>query len=112
MRCCTLGRLTGSDPLAGLLSTPQAVVSERHQPIRQYREGLLAWFTDSAPYPDGSVLVVMALTKSPSMADDRVVMANRTAPRQKFQWNYPGSMLSFASASPIKRITAGVKVRR
>jgi hypothetical protein len=81
MRCCTLGRLTGSDPLAGLLSTPQAVVSERHQPIRQYREGLPAWLTDSAPHPDGGALVIMALAKPPSMADDRIVMANRTAPR-------------------------------
>jgi hypothetical protein len=54
----------------------------------------------------------MALTKSPAVADDRIVMANRTAPRQKFQRDYPGSMLSFASGSAIKRITAGVKARR
>jgi hypothetical protein len=78
---CTLGRLTGSDPLAGLLSILQAVVSERHQPIRQYREGLPTWLTDSAPHPDAGALAIMALTKSPSMTDDRVVVTNRTAPR-------------------------------
>jgi hypothetical protein len=46
------------------------------------------------------------------MADDGVVMPNRTAPRQKFQGDHPGSVLSFASGSAIKRITAGVKARR
>ena len=46
------------------------------------------------------------------MADDRVVLANRTSPRQKVQRDHPGSMLSFASGSAIKRITAGVKARR
>ena len=46
------------------------------------------------------------------MADDRVVAANRTSPRQEVQRDHPGSMLSFASGSAIKRITAGVKARR
>jgi hypothetical protein len=46
------------------------------------------------------------------MANDGVVMANRTAPRQKFQRDHPGSVLSIASGSAIKRITAGVKARR
>jgi len=46
------------------------------------------------------------------MANDRVVPAKRTSPRQEVQWDYPGSMLSFASGSAIKRITAGVKARR
>jgi hypothetical protein len=46
------------------------------------------------------------------MADDRVVLANRASPRQKFQRDYPGSALSFASGSAMKRITAGVKARR
>jgi hypothetical protein len=58
------------------------------------------------------VPIIVALTKSPSVADDRVAMANRTSPRQKFQRDYPGSMLSFASGSAIKKITAGVKARR
>ena len=107
-----LDRLTGSDPLAGLLSTSQAVVSERHQPIGQYREGLPAWLTDSAPHPDAFVPLIVGLTKSPSVADDRVVSTNWTSPRQELQRDHPGSMLSSASGSAIKRITAGVKARR
>jgi hypothetical protein len=43
------------------------------------------------------------------MTDDRVVAANRTPPREEAQRNYPGSILSFASGSAIKRITAGVR---
>jgi hypothetical protein len=46
------------------------------------------------------------------MADDRVVVANRASPRETVQGDHPGSMLSFASGSAIKRITAGVKARR
>jgi hypothetical protein len=46
------------------------------------------------------------------MADDRVLLANRTPPRQEVQGDHPGSTLSFASDSAIKRITAGVKARR
>ena len=58
------------------------------------------------------MLVIVALTESPSVADDRVVTANGTSPRQEIQGDHPGSMLSFASGSAIKRITAGVKARR
>jgi hypothetical protein len=54
----------------------------------------------------------VALTESPSVADDRVVPADWTSPRQEVQWDHPGSMLSFASGSAINRITAGVKARR
>jgi hypothetical protein len=57
-------------------------------------------------------MAVVALTKSLSVTDDRAAAADRTLPRQKLQWNHPGSMLSFASGSAIKRITAGVKARR
>jgi hypothetical protein len=57
------------------------------------------------------VPIIVALTKSPSVADDRIVMANRASPRQKVQRDHPGSALSFASGSAIKRITAGVKAR-
>ena len=53
-----------------------------------------------------------ALAQSPAVADDRVVPADGTSPRQEIQRNHPGSMLSFASGSAIKRITAGVKARR
>jgi hypothetical protein len=68
--------------------------------------------TDSTPHPNVFVPVIVGLAQPPSMADDRVVAANRASPRQKLQWDYPGSMLSFASGSAIKIITAGVKARR
>jgi hypothetical protein len=68
--------------------------------------------TDSAPHPNAFVPVVVGLTEPPSMADDRVLLANRTPPRQEVQGDHLGSTLSFASDSAIKRITAGVKARR
>jgi hypothetical protein len=43
----------------------------------------------------------VALTESPAVADDRVVSASRTSPRQAVQRNYPGSMLSFVSGSAM-----------
>ena len=82
------------------------------EPIGEDREGLVARLTDSASYPEAFVLVIMALAESPSVADDRVVPTDRTSPRQEIQWDHPGTMLSFASGSAIKRITAGVKARR
>jgi hypothetical protein len=104
--------ITGGDLFAGLLSTLQAVVPGRREPIGQDREGLAARLTDSPPHPDACVPVVVALTESPAVADDRVVTANGTTPRQQVQRDHPGSMLSFASGSAINRITAGVKARR
>src|SRR5579863_2227022 len=80
--------------------------------IGQDREGLAARLTDSPPHPDACMPVVVALTESPAVADDRVVTANGTSPRQQLQRDHPGSMLSFASGSAINRITAGVKARR
>jgi hypothetical protein len=68
--------------------------------------------TDSTSHPDALVVVIVGLAEPSSMADDRVVAANRTLPRQEPQRDHPGSMLSFASGSAIKRITAGVKARR
>jgi len=112
VRCCLFGRIADADPLTGLVSATQAIVPRRRQPIWQDREGLLARPTDSAPHPNACAPIIVALTKAPSVADDGVVLANRTAPRQKFQGDYPGSMLSFASGSAINRITAGVKARR
>jgi hypothetical protein len=107
-----LGRVAGTDPLAGLLSTVQAVVPGRSQPVGQDREGLPARPTNPAPHPDAFLPVIVGLTKALSVADDRVVSASRTSPRQAIQRNYPGSMLSFVSGSAIKRITAGVKACR
>ena len=109
------GLLNGStcgDMLTRLLSATQGERRRRRQPIGQDREGLVARPTESAPHPNAFVPVVVGLTEPPSMADDRVLLANRTSPRQEVQGDHPGSMLSFASGSAIKRITAGVKARR
>jgi hypothetical protein len=107
-----LGRIAGGDPLTRLLPAVEAVVPGWSHPIGQNRESLPARLTDSASHPDAFVLVIVALASAPSMANDRVVVANWTLPRQEVQWDHPGSMLSFASGSAIKRITAGVKARR
>jgi hypothetical protein len=68
--------------------------------------------TDSASHPNAFVVFIVGLAGTPSVADDRVIVANRTSPRQEVQWDHPGSMLSFASGSAIKRITAGVRACR
>jgi len=39
--------ITGGDLFAGFLSTLQAVVPGRREPIGQDREGLAAWLADS-----------------------------------------------------------------
>ena len=71
--------------------------------------------TDSAPHPKALVAVIVGWAEPLSMADDGLVLANRTPSREEVQWDrpdHPGSMLSFGSGSAIKRITAGVKARR
>ena len=87
----------------------RAVVRRRCEPIRQDRESLPAGTADSSPHPDRFMLIVVALAESSSVADDRGLPADGTLPRQEGQRDHPGSMLSFASGSVIKRITAGVK---
>jgi hypothetical protein len=100
-----LGRITVGDVLKGLLPAMKAVVAGWRQPIGQGGKGLSARPTDSAPHPDAFVPVIMALTQSPSVANDRVLTANRTLPGQKAQRDHPGSALSSTSGSAIKRIT-------
>ena len=112
MRRCLLNGIACGDALTGLLPALQAKRRRRSEPIGQDREALPARTTDSTSHPDAFMLVIVALTESPSVADDRVVAANGTSPRQEVQRNHPGSMLSLASGSAIKRITAGVKARR
>jgi hypothetical protein len=107
-----LNGISGGDVLTSLLSATQGERRRGHQPIGQDREGFVARMTDSTPHLNAFVPVVEGLTEPPSMADDRVLLANRTSPRQEVQGDHPGSMLSFASGSAIKRITAGVKARR
>jgi hypothetical protein len=48
--------------------------------------------------------VVVRLPEPLAMTDDRGGVTNWTPPRQAIQWNYPGSMLSFASGSAIRKI--------
>jgi hypothetical protein len=112
VRRCLLNGSAGSDALTRLLPAPQGERRRRHQPIGQDREGLVARMTDSTPYTNTFVPVVVGLAESPSVANDRVSPANRTLPRQEVQGDHPGSLLSFSSGSAIKRITAGVKARR
>jgi hypothetical protein len=104
-----LNGITGGDALTSPLAATQAERRSRYEPIGQDGEGLIARTTDSAPHPDAFMPIIVSLAEPPSMADDRVVAAKRASPRQKFQRDHPGSMLSFASGSAIKRITAGVK---
>jgi hypothetical protein len=66
---------------------------------------------DSAPRPNAFMPVIVGKAEPPSMTDDRAAKADRTLPRHQVQRDHPGSMLSFASGSAIKRITAGVKAR-
>jgi hypothetical protein len=77
-----LSRVAGADSVTGLLSTTQAVVSRRHQPVGQNGEGLPAWPTNPTPYPDAFVLVVVGLPEPPPVPDDRVLLAKRAQPRQ------------------------------
>jgi hypothetical protein len=112
MRRGLLYGVASGDGFTRLLSATQAEMSRRREPIGQNREGRPARLTDSAPRPNAFVSVVVGLTAPLSMADDRVIPANGTAPRHEVQWDHPGSTLSFVSGSAIKRITAGVKARR
>ena len=109
VRRCLLDGITCGDALTGLLPAMQAERRRRREPIGQDREGLPARMTDSTSHPNVFVMFVVGLAVTPSVADDRMVVANRTSPRQEIQRDYPGSMLSFASGSAIKIITAGVK---
>jgi hypothetical protein len=95
--------------LTSLLPAVQGERSRWCQPIGQNGEGFLAGPTYAAPHPNAIVTDIVGITKSLSVAHDRVVTANRTSPREKVQRDYPGSALSSTSGSAIKRITAGVK---
>ena len=92
--CCRQRKLKGAEG-----------ASQSGKIVKVFPHGL----TDSASHPDRFVLIVVALAESPSVADDRGLPADGTLPRQEGQRDHPGSMLSFASGSAIKRITAGVK---
>ena len=112
MRSCLLKGITCGDAFAGLLSAMQAERRRRRERIGQDGESLPAGRTDSAPHPNAFVPVIVGMAEPLSMADDRVILANRTLPWQEIQRDHPGSMLSLDSGSAIKRITAGAKARR
>ena len=112
VRRCLLNGITCGDALTGLLPATQGERRRRREPIGQDRKGLPARRADSASNPNTLVPVIVSLAEPPSMANDRVFLTDRTLPRQAVQGDHPGSMLSFASGSAIKRITAGVKARR
>jgi len=107
-----LDRIARGNPLASLPSTMQTVMCRRRQPVGQDREGCLARPTDSAPHPEGSVPIIVALAESPSVTDDRVVAADRTPPRQKDQRDHPGVDVVFRLWQCDKENQAGVKARR
>ena len=91
--CGLLGGVAAGDPLAGLLSATQGVVPGRSQPIGQDREGLPAPPTDSAAHPNVFLTVIVSRTERSSAANDRVVPANRTSPRQEVQRDHPGTTI-------------------
>jgi hypothetical protein len=45
--------------------------------------------TDSASHPNVFVVFIVGLAGTPSVTDDRVIVANRTSPRQEVQWDSP-----------------------
>ena len=88
IRCRLLHGSTGGDVLAGLLPATQSKRRRRHQPIGQDRKGLIARSTNPASHPNAFVAVIMGLAEPLSMADDRVVSANRTSPREEFHGDH------------------------
>src|ERR1022692_3641469 len=84
--CSAAGLLNGStsvDVLAGLLPATQGERRRGRQPIGQDREGLMARPTHPASRPNAFVAVIVGLAEPLSMADDRIVAANRTSPREE-----------------------------
>ncbi len=80
-----LNAITGGDMLTGRLSATQAKMPRRRLPIGQDREGLAARMTDSASHPDPVVALVVCLLAPLAMADDGIVAAQRTPPREQLQ---------------------------
>ena len=89
-------------------------MAKGRRPCGQHRECFPARRAPTAPNPDPIVLLVVRLFAPPPVTDDGSVTAERASPRQQPQrdGSYPGSALSFASGSAIKRIRTGVKARR
>jgi len=90
-----LSSITSGEVITRLLPTVQGERRRWRQPIGQDREALPARLADPAPHPDGFVLIIVALTPSPPVADDRVVTANGASPREKVQRDHPRVGLVF-----------------
>ena len=84
----------------------------RHQPTGQDGESFTAGTTSSAPHPQAFMPLVVGRAQAPSLADDRAGPPNRASAREQVQGDHPGVVLSSASGSAIKRITAGVRAPR
>jgi hypothetical protein len=92
---CLFSGVAGHDSLAGLLPARHAEMSRRRQPVRQDGEGFPARPANPAPHPDALVSVVVGLAEPPTVASDRVVLADRAQPRQEMQRHYPGVNVVF-----------------
>ena len=89
-----------------LLPATKTVMAIGRRPCGQHSECFSTGCASTAANPDPIVLLVVRLFASPPVTDDSVVTAERTWARQQPQRDcrHPGSALSFASGSAIKRI--------
>jgi hypothetical protein len=94
------------DALCYLFPAMKAVVAAGRRPDRQDGEGLVARRATTAPDTDDIVNFVVRLFAPLAVADDRAVPTERTPAWQQVQRErgHPGSRLSSASGSAIKRI--------
>ena len=83
VRRCLFQRVTGGDALASLLPAAQLKGPDGASQSGKIVKVLLHGVTDSAPHPDAFVLLHRELDEPSAMADDRVVAANGTSPRQQ-----------------------------
>ena len=104
----------GADRVPGLLSAAQRVVPIRWRPTRQDGERLAAQSAQPAPHPNAVLLTVVCRLAPLPVSDDRRSLAQRTPTWHLLQVDpgHPGTALSSAGGSEIKRITAGVKACR
>jgi hypothetical protein len=103
MRSCSFNGITRGDAFTGLLSAMQAERCRRRERIGQNGESLPARRTDSAPHPNAFGPLIVHMTEPLSMADDRMILENRTLPWQEIQWDH--------AARPSLLTLAGIKVR-
>ena len=68
--------------------------------------------TDSTPHPNAFVPVIVGWAEPPSMANNCLVLANWTLPRQEIQGDHPGVDVVFRLWQCDKKNQAGVKARR